>query len=106
MTSLLGCSVEGRWNEAPMELGVDTCTPSTVSRLSFSQFTWVKKTKKQGWGTILFLSGLRGFLHYKSRGPSRLGVTKEFIKLLHPLIPWATFDDGVHQVRAVREAGE
>lgn len=69
MTSLLGCSVEGRWNEAPMELGVDTCTPSTVSRLSFSQFTWVKKTKKQGWGTILFLSGLRGFLHYSSRAP-------------------------------------
>lgn len=57
MTSLLGCSVEGRWNEAPTELGVDTCTPSTVSRLSFSQFTWVKKTKnKDGAPSCFFLA--------------------------------------------------
>lgn len=57
MDSLLDPSVEVRWNNAPRSWG-STPGPSTVSWMLFSQFTWVKKkkkTKRQGWVTILFL---------------------------------------------------
>lgn len=105
MTSLLGCSVEGRWNEAPMELGVDTCTFYCQPAVVFSVYVGQKNKKtRMGHHPVSFWPARLPPLQLS--GPSRLGVTKEFIKLLHPLIPWATFDDGVHQVRAVREARE
>lgn len=75
---------------------------------SFAQFTWVKKNIKQGWVNILFLFHILSFNDWScgSWGPSSLGVSKQFIKLLHPLIPWPTFDDGVHKICTVREARE
>lgn len=44
MPSLLDCSVEVGWNDAPQSWGW-TPVPSTLSQMSCSQFTWVKKTK-------------------------------------------------------------
>lgn len=54
MPSLLDCSVEVRWNDAPRSWGW-TPVPSTVSQMSCSQFTWVKKTKNKDGSPSCFL---------------------------------------------------
>lgn len=57
MTSLLDCSVEGRWNEAPMELGVDTCTFYCQPAVVFLSLRGSKKQKnKDGAPSCFFLA--------------------------------------------------